>query len=146
MKKKIVSFVLAVAMIVGTTFSAFAIEPGVIELKDLKRLQETVSNVRQKHAKIINYEKFNNGEWMVKLEVKDDEGKSDRSAGDFRVKFSSTPPAEGENLGKCWYWFGLYENKKVRGYAIAVREYQGMLNQEYDYHQEDSWEIPEFQK
>ncbi len=146
MKKKIISFLLALMMIVGTTFSAFAIEPGVIELKDLKRLQQTVARIRNKNAKIINYEKFNDGEWMVKLEVKDDEGKGDRTSGDYRVKFASNPPAEGENLGKCWYWFGLYENKKVRGYAIAVREYQGMKNEEYDYHQPDSWEIPEFQE
>ena len=147
MKKKVLSVVLALALVVVTAFSSVAAtKQGSIELADLKRFQEVVAQVRGKNAKIINYAKVGPGEWMVRLEVKDANGAADQCCGDFRVRFSSTAPSQGTNLGKCWYWFGLFDNtNNICGYGIAVREYQGMAGQYYTYSTENSWAIPEFQ-
>lgn len=147
MKKRILSLVLALAMVVVTAFaSVAATRQGTLDLADLRRFQETVSSVRGKKAKIINYQKITPSEYMVKLEVKDAQGLSDQCAGDFRVKFSANPPAVGSNLGACWYWFGLFDNTfNICGYGIATREYQHMAGHYYTYPQPDSWVIPEFQ-
>lgn len=157
MKKKVLSLVLALALVVVTAFSSVAAtRQGSIDLADLRRLQETVAKARGCNAKVINYQKVGPGEWMVKLDVRTNndvttsDGKvikaADQCCGDFRVKFSATAPAQGTNLGKCWYWFGLFDNtNNICGYAIAVREYQHMAGKYYGgYTQPDSYVIPEF--
>ena len=148
MKKKVISAVLAFALVVVTAFSSIAAtKQGTIELADLKRFQDLVAKEKGWNAKIINYAKVAPQEWMVKLQVTDKDGKAQQCCGDFRVRFSKTAPAYGTNLGKCWYWFGLFDNtNNICGYAIAVREYQGLAAQEYlGYTRENSWTIPEFQ-
>lgn len=163
MKKKVLSVVIALALVVVTAFaSVAATRGGAIELADLKRFQDTVAKSRASKganitsSKIINYQQIGAGEWMVRLSVKNNQdvtyadgtnGKaSDQCAGDFRVRFSQNPPAVGTNLGKCWYWFGLFDaTHNICGYAIAVREYQHMAGKYYTYPTPDRYDIPEFQ-
>ena len=146
MKKRVLSLCLALAFVFVSAFSSVAAtKSGIIELSDLKRFQELVASTRGKNARIINYQKLGN-DWMVHLEVRDAENKGDQCEGDFRVRFSSEAPAQGTNLGPCWYWFGLFDNtNNICGYGIAVREYQAMAGQSYTYPTPHNWSIPELQ-
>ncbi len=148
MKKRIMSLCIALALVFVTAFSSVAASRGVIELSDFRRFQELVSETRGKNAKIVNYEHLANGEWMVRLKVRDDNDKGDQCEGDFRISYSATAPDKFSpyNNLPCWYWFGLFDNtNNICGYAIAVREYQAMVGQKYNFAQADNYQIPELQ-
>lgn len=153
MNKRVISLFLAIALVVVTAMSSFAAtRSGQIRPVDLTRFQRCVSNVRGKNANIINYQQQADGSYMVRLRVRDNEGKGDQCEGDFRVAYyGPKAPERNVSFGPCWYWFGLLgdvdtpEQSQLVGYGYAVRTYQGMAairagkNQPYGFTMHDWW-------
>ena len=137
MKKKSFLFVLCSLLLIFSFTANAAIKFGdvcFIEFNDIKRLATLVSSRRNVEATLTRAQKITDTEWVVRLEARINDVTLDKSSGDYRIIFIPTIPdlTSDQYAGKFAYYFSLLDaNKKMIGYALAVREYANHLKQEY---------------
>lgn len=116
-----------------------------IEFSDIKRLATLVSARRNVEATLTRAQKISDTEWVVHLDSRIDDVTIDKSSGDYRVVYIPTIPdlSSEQYAGKFAFYFSLLDaNKKMIGYALAVREYSARFSQVYPFYTDNDYLTP----
>lgn len=146
-KKAFISIIISMLLLFSFTVNA-AVKVGdvcFIDFTDIRRLATLVSSRRNVEATLTRAQKISDTEWVVHLDLRIDDVTIDKSSGDYRVIFIPNIPdlSSEQYAGKFAFYFSLLDaNKKMIGYALAVREYAARLGEVYPLYTDNDYLTP----